>query len=40
VTKGGGCSDELFEIAARAVSDDRRKRQQSIRHFIDEWRNY
>ena len=33
-------SDELFEIAARAVSDDRSQRQQSIRHFIDEWRNY
>ena len=33
-------SDELFEVAAKAVSDDRTKRQQSIRHFIDEWRNY
>ena len=33
-------SDELFEIAARAVSDDRTKRQQSIRQLIDEWRNY
>ena len=33
-------SDELFEVAAKAVSDDRTKRQQSIRQFIDEWRNY
>lgn len=33
-------SDELFEIAARAVNDDRTKRQQSIRQLIDEWRNY
>ena len=32
--------DKLFEVATRAVSDDRTKRQQSIRHFIDEWRNY
>ena len=32
--------DELFEVAAKAVSDDRTKRQQSIRQFIDEWRNY
>ena len=33
-------SDKLFEIAVKAVSDDRTKRQQSIRQFIDEWRNY
>lgn len=33
-------SDELFEVAARAISDDRSQRQQSIRQFIDEWRNY
>ena len=32
-------SDKLFEVAARAVSDDRTKRQQSIRLFIDEWEN-
>ena len=32
-------SDKLFEVATRAVSDDRTKRQQSIRQFIDEWRN-
>ena len=33
-------SDELFEIAARAVNDDRTKRQQSIRQLIDEWENH
>lgn len=33
-------SDKLFEVAARAISDDRSQRQQSIRQFIDEWRNY
>ena len=33
-------SDELFEVAARAVSDDRTNRQQSIRQFIYEWENY
>ena len=33
-------SDELFEVAARAISDDRTKRQQSIGQFADEWRNY
>ena len=30
-------SDKLFEIATRAVSDDRTKRQQSIRQFTAEW---
>ena len=30
-------SDELFEIAAKAVSDDRTKRQQSIRQLREEW---
>ena len=30
-------SDELFEVAARAVSDDRTKRQQSIRQLREEW---
>lgn len=30
-------SDKLFEIAARAVSDDRAKRQQSIRRFMEDW---
>ena len=30
-------SDKLFEIATRAVSDDRTKRQQSIRQFKTEW---
>ncbi|MEF2918530.1 MAG: phosphotransferase [Eubacterium sp.] len=33
-------SDELFEVVARAVNDDRTKRQQSIRQFIDEWENH
>ncbi len=32
-------SDKLFEVAARAISDDRSERQQSIRQFIDEWEN-
>ncbi len=30
-------SGKLFEIATRAVSDDRTKRQQSIRQFTEEW---
>ncbi len=30
-------SDKLFEIATRAVSDDRIARQQSIRQLIEEW---
>ena len=30
-------SDKLFEIATRAVSDDRIDRQQSIRQLIEEW---
>lgn len=30
-------SDELFEVAARAVSDDRTNRQQSIRQLREEW---
>lgn len=30
-------SDKLFEIVARAVSDDRINRQQSIRQFTEEW---
>ncbi len=30
-------SGKLFEIAAKAVSDERSQRQQSIRQFIDEW---
>ena len=30
-------SDKLFEVATKAVSDDRSQRQQSIRQFIDEW---
>ena len=30
--------DKLFEIATRAVSNDRTKRQQSIRHFTKEWK--
>lgn len=29
--------DKLFEVATKAVSDDRSQRQQSIRQFIDEW---
>lgn len=29
--------DELYQIAFKAVSDDRNKRQQSIRQFIEEW---
>ena len=33
-------SDELFEVATRAVNDDRTKRQQSIRQLIDEWENH
>lgn len=32
-------SDKLFEVATRAISDDRSERQQSIRQFIDEWEN-
>ena len=31
-------NDKLFEIAARAVSDDRINRQQSIRQFAEEWK--
>ena len=31
-------SKELFDVAKRAVSDDRDKRQQSIERFIAEWR--
>ncbi len=31
-------SDELFEVATRAVSDDRAKRQQSIRQLREEWK--
>lgn len=30
-------SDKLFEIATRAVSDDRINRQQSIRQLTEEW---
>lgn len=30
-------SDKLFEIATRAVSDDRAHRQQTIRQFKAEW---
>ncbi len=30
-------SDKLFDVATKAVSDDRSQRQQSIRQFIDEW---
>ena len=30
-------SDKLFEVAARAVSDDRANRQQTIRQFTAEW---
>ena len=30
-------SDKLFEIATRAVSDDRANRQQTIRQFTAEW---
>lgn len=30
-------SDELFEVAARAVNDDRTKRQQSIRQIREDW---
>ena len=30
-------SDKLFEVATKAVSDDRSQRQHSIRQFIDEW---
>lgn len=30
-------SDELFEVATRAVNDDRTKRQQSIRQLKQEW---
>ena len=30
-------SEKLFEVATRAVSDDRSKRQQSIRQFREEW---
>lgn len=30
-------SDRLFEVAAKAVSDDRNSRQQSIRQFRKEW---
>ena len=33
-------SDQLFEVATRAVNDDRTKRQQSIRQLIDEWENH
>ena len=33
-------SDELFEVATRAVNDDRTKRQRSIRQLIDEWENH
>lgn len=30
-------SDALFAVAAKAVSDDRGKRQRSIRQFMEEW---
>ncbi|QUO32475.1 hypothetical protein KFE17_01590 [Faecalicatena sp. Marseille-Q4148] len=30
-------SDKLFEVAAKAVSDDRNRRQQSIRQLREEW---
>ena len=30
-------SDQLFEVAANAVSDDRNRRQQSIRQLREEW---
>lgn len=30
-------SDKLFEVATKAVSDDRSGRQQSIRQLKDEW---
>ena len=30
-------SDELYSIALKAVCDERRERQQSIKRFIDEW---
>ena len=30
-------SDKLFEVAAKAVSDDREQRQQSIRQMREEW---
>jgi serine/threonine-protein kinase len=31
-------SKELFDVAKRAVNDDRSQRQQSIEQFIVEWR--
>ena len=31
-------NNELFDVAKRAVSEDRDKRQQSIQQLIDEWR--
>jgi serine/threonine-protein kinase len=31
-------SKELFDVAKRAVSDERNARQQSIRQLIEEWR--
>ena len=31
--------ESLFEVAAKAVSDDRLQRQQSIRQLKDEWEN-
>lgn len=30
-------NDKLFKVAAKAVSDERAGRQQSIRQFRDEW---
>jgi len=43
---GNGCNrnienwkldNKLFDVAKRAVSEDRDKRQQSIQQLIDEW---
>jgi serine/threonine-protein kinase len=31
-------SKELFDVAKKAVSDDRNQRQQSIEQFITDWR--
>ena len=31
-------SKELFDVAKRAVSDERSERQQTINEFIEEWR--
>ena len=30
-------SEKLFEVALKAVSNDRASRQQTIQHFIEEW---